>query len=132
MGCCHSGRIIKHSKNVYEFIDSLEYNIYLLNDELKKLSAKSKEIYNLGKRVLKLNDEILEVLRKIETYDLITTNWESMRDASDVCFNYYYTVYSSLNSVPSKEEEDAERKFLIAEKELKSMKKEIIVMIKNK
>lgn len=131
MGCdCSSSRTIKQSHNIYEFLDSLEVNITLLNEELRKLSSKSKDIFILGKRVIKVSEDLLEVLKKVESYDLMSTDWETMRDAADVCFTYYYSCFSSLNSFPTKDEENEERKFINAEKELRNKRKELMSLLK--
>lgn len=122
---------IKNSKNIYEFMERLESNLYSLNTEIRKLTNKSKDIYNLGRKISKLNEELLDIMKKIDTYDLMSTNWEEIRNSCHITFEYYYISFSSINSTPSKEEEEIDREFINAEKLLKLKRKELKALHKN-
>ena len=126
---CGQNKVIKDSTNVYEFIESLEYNINLIFDEMKRLSSRSKDIYNRGKKILKMLNELNQEIKSIESFDLMQMDWESMRDCCHYIVIYYFESYSSLTTDG---DDEKERTFMSEEKKLKNFRKDIITIKKNK
>lgn len=130
MGCQGCSHRIKDSSNVYEYKENLAYNIEELKNEKVQLTPISKELFELAKRIIKVNESLLEVMNKLKTYELMTHSWEELRDHSDVCFSYYYSCYAVIHPSSLLEEDENSKNFLLAEKVLNDKRKELSNLIK--
>lgn len=99
MGCtCNIKNRVKHSQSINELIENIEYNIILVQSELKVIPIRSKGLYYIGKRVLTLNEKLIEALKRIDILSIMSNDWLEIRDLSDSLFEYFFHRYGTASN----------------------------------
>lgn len=107
MGCnCSFNHRIKNSNSIEELIDNIEHNISLIRKVIINLPFGSRNIYCLGKRVVRINEALVDTLQRLDSISDFDNNWHEVRDLSDFLFEYFFFSFNSIdkNSIFYEEE----------------------------
>lgn len=128
MGCSHCHGDISNCTDIKEFMVLLDKELVELNSNMNTLTLKSKDIYEVGKKVYSINSAILSILKGIKRLDSLNF-WEKIKENSAYTFHYYYNCHSYL--LHDQNESDELNKFNKAEIELKLIKNDLNIIVKN-